>query len=256
MYRHVTTYHLDLGQLWQCPVSWCTVWKGTRQDCMDHLRRAHDVPWDSKSASLEKFFPPWTVRRQTWTDALKSCHSGVSTDVFLFSDINLSMAHHYRVYKRGSPHLAFRKDYLACLRVFVLQRTASTQCDMASPVPPSSGLAHQARSSEVECPRKTRRACRRMQPTRVRDKPVSVEFPILTAQHIPDFTGAIVYECRPPFLPVSLRLKDIGLLPRARPVALASFSCASPGGPMLMRAQRGLRFGHVVSTHRMILVRI
>ena len=25
MYRHVATYHLDLGQLWWCPVSWCTV---------------------------------------------------------------------------------------------------------------------------------------------------------------------------------------------------------------------------------------
>ena len=24
----------------------------------------HDVPWDIKSASLEKFVPPWTVQRQ------------------------------------------------------------------------------------------------------------------------------------------------------------------------------------------------
>ena len=52
---------------------------------------AHDVPWDIKSASLEKFFPPWTVQRQIWTDALKPCHLGVSTDVLLFSDINLSL---------------------------------------------------------------------------------------------------------------------------------------------------------------------
>ena len=65
---------------------------------------AHDVPWDIKS------------------DALKPCHSGVSvvsTNVLLFSDINLSLAHHCRVFKRGLPHLAFRRDYLACLRVFV-----------------------------------------------------------------------------------------------------------------------------------------
>ena len=54
MYRHVSTYHLDLAQLWRCPVSWCTVWKGTPQDCMDHVRGAHDVPW---SASLETFVP-------------------------------------------------------------------------------------------------------------------------------------------------------------------------------------------------------
>ena len=29
MYRHVTRCQLDLAQLWRCPVSWCTVWKGT-----------------------------------------------------------------------------------------------------------------------------------------------------------------------------------------------------------------------------------
>ena len=107
MYRHVATYHLDLGQLWRCPVSWCTVWKGSPQDCMHHVRGAHDVPSDIKSASLEKFSPPWTVRRQIWVDALKPCHLVVSTDVLLFSDINLSLVHHYRVFKWGLPHCAF-----------------------------------------------------------------------------------------------------------------------------------------------------
>ena len=38
MYQHVTKFHLDLAQLWRCPVSWCTVWKGNPQDCMDHVR--------------------------------------------------------------------------------------------------------------------------------------------------------------------------------------------------------------------------
>ena len=38
MYWHVSRCHLDLGQLWRCPVSWCTVWKGTHQDLMDHIR--------------------------------------------------------------------------------------------------------------------------------------------------------------------------------------------------------------------------
>ena len=169
MYRHVATYHLDLGQLWWCPVSWCTLWKGMPQDCMDHIRGAHHVPWDIKSASLEKFLPLWTVKHQIWTDALKPCHSGVSTDVLLFSDINISLAHYYRVFRL--PHLAFQRDYPTCLRVFVSQATALAQCDMTSPVPPSSSSvsARHARSSEVESesPRKTRRARRRMRPTRV-----------------------------------------------------------------------------------------
>ena len=38
MYQHVAKFHLDLALLWRCPVSWCTVWKGTPHDCMDHVR--------------------------------------------------------------------------------------------------------------------------------------------------------------------------------------------------------------------------
>ena len=33
--KHVALYHIELAQLWRCPVSWCTVWKGTAQDCVD-----------------------------------------------------------------------------------------------------------------------------------------------------------------------------------------------------------------------------
>ena len=91
MYRHVARLHLDLAQLWRCPVSWCTIWKGTPQDCMDHLRGTHDVPWEVKTICLEKLLPPWTVPRKVWT----AQHSGISTDVLLFSDIHLSLVHHY-----------------------------------------------------------------------------------------------------------------------------------------------------------------
>ena len=81
MYRHVARLHLDLAQLWRCPVSWCTVWKGTPQDCMEHLRNGHDVPWISKTASIERFVPPWTVRRELWMESLRLEHSGISTDI-------------------------------------------------------------------------------------------------------------------------------------------------------------------------------
>ena len=43
MFRHVATYHLELGQLWRCPVSWCTQWKGTPQDCIDHIRSGREL---------------------------------------------------------------------------------------------------------------------------------------------------------------------------------------------------------------------
>ena len=38
----VYMYHLELSQLWRCPVEWCSVWKGTVQDCLDDLRGKHN----------------------------------------------------------------------------------------------------------------------------------------------------------------------------------------------------------------------
>ena len=70
MYHHVARLHLDLVQLWRCTIAWCTTWKGSPQDCLEHVRSGHDAPWVSKTASIEKYVPPWTVRRQLWTDSL------------------------------------------------------------------------------------------------------------------------------------------------------------------------------------------
>ena len=49
--KHVALYHLELAQLWRCPVSWCTIWKGTAQDCVNHMRRVHDT-MDSDSRTV------------------------------------------------------------------------------------------------------------------------------------------------------------------------------------------------------------
>ena len=62
--HHVDSFHLDLAQLWRCPVSWCTVWRGTPQDCIDHMHRAHTVPASIKAANLARWSPPWTVSRE------------------------------------------------------------------------------------------------------------------------------------------------------------------------------------------------
>ena len=115
MYWHMAKFHLDLAQLWRCPVSWCTMWKGTPQDCMDHLRGAHFVPWIAKTANIEKFIPPWTLRREMWIDSLRAEHSGILTDIMLFSDLGLSLAHQYRIHHSGLPHVAFCLDYMSRL---------------------------------------------------------------------------------------------------------------------------------------------
>ena len=228
MYRHVSTYHLDLAQLWRCPVSWCTVWKGTSQDCMDHVRGAHDVPWDVKSTSLEKFVPPWTVRRQVWTDSLVANDSGISTDILLFSDIHLLLTHHYRVHKRELPHIAFRKDYLARLRSSVTRAAGQSRRDTIYPVASCPVSSHYARSAEqaLETSTLTRRGRCRMRPVRILQQSVG-DLQVVTAQEALDLqrvSSCTTVDCRPPLLPVSLRLEDIGALPLRRTVASASLA--------------------------------
>ena len=57
MVRHVANYHLEFTQLWRCRVSWYPQWKGTPQDCVDHLHLAHAVPTTVKAANLGSGFP-------------------------------------------------------------------------------------------------------------------------------------------------------------------------------------------------------
>ena len=109
MYRHVARLHLDLVQLWRCPIAWCTTWKGFPQDCLEHVRSGHDAPWIEKTASIEKYAPPWTVSRQLWLESLRIEHSGISTDMLLFSEVGMPLTQHYRVYNkalRGPKSLA------------------------------------------------------------------------------------------------------------------------------------------------------
>ena len=51
-------HHLELGQLWWCPVEWCAVWKGSVKDCLAHLRSKHDGAQFTDMKTLGKFFPP------------------------------------------------------------------------------------------------------------------------------------------------------------------------------------------------------
>ena len=38
---HMIASHLELGQLWRCPVTWCAVWKGSGRACLEHLAEKH-----------------------------------------------------------------------------------------------------------------------------------------------------------------------------------------------------------------------
>ena len=78
--KHIALFHMELAQLWRCPVTWCTVWKGTAQDCVDHLRKTHEISQSVKAANLARYFPPWTVTRSQWPEMTPPAISGVAID--------------------------------------------------------------------------------------------------------------------------------------------------------------------------------
>ena len=117
MARHVVSFHLDLGQLWRCPVSvsWFTQWKGTPRECMDHVRAKHHVNDSVKTASMGKWFPPWTVTRTAWKAAFKPKVSGISTDAALFREHEAQLVNHYRVLGDCVAHAALRGQFMIYL---------------------------------------------------------------------------------------------------------------------------------------------
>ena len=116
--KHIALYHMELAQLWRCPVTWCTVWKGTAQDCIDHMRRVHDIPPLVKAANLACWFPPWTVSREQLSSMSRPAVSGIAVDTLLFSRIGVLLFHHYRVVNRAGTHGALRGAYMRWMMLF------------------------------------------------------------------------------------------------------------------------------------------
>ena len=117
--RHIALNHMELAQLWRCPVTWCTVWKGTAQDCVDHMRRAHDIPTLVKAANLARWFPPWTVTGEQWSSMSRPAVSGIAVDILLFSRIGVPLFHRYRVFDCPGTHGAFRGTYMRRMHAFL-----------------------------------------------------------------------------------------------------------------------------------------
>ena len=61
------------------------------------MRRAHNVPALVKAANLARWFPPWTVSREYWTNIMRSSVSGIAVDTLLFSRIGVPLFHRYQV---------------------------------------------------------------------------------------------------------------------------------------------------------------
>ena len=224
MYRHVARCHFELAQLWRCPVSWCTVWKGAPQDSMDHVRGSHRVPEEVQHIKLEMLIPPWTVTRQVYMDSLTSRHSGISNDILLFSDIGLSLTHHYRVHKRGVPHVAFRRNYMSQLHA-LLPLPAVPLTEGRSPDPGSSSVGD---SPEVmdDLSRPSRRTFARRHLTQIRETPRRIA-PRLTEQDTLAAAGSKVFDCRPQVLPGAIDVSGTELA-EIRSTTRAGVATAAP----------------------------
>ena len=49
--------HLELGQLWRCPVTWCAVWKGSGHACLEHLEEKHGGSALKITTNVAQFSP-------------------------------------------------------------------------------------------------------------------------------------------------------------------------------------------------------
>ena len=78
---HMMCYHLDLGQLWRCPVEWCAVWKGSVRECRDHFNEKHGDLETLDFDKVSKSFPAWTVTHDFWERALQPEISGIAVDI-------------------------------------------------------------------------------------------------------------------------------------------------------------------------------
>ena len=83
---HMTGSHLELGQVWRCPVEWCAVWKGSVDDCLGHFNEKHGGSAFFALKNISQFFPPWTVTRDVWQAALHPDVSGIAVDARLFHE--------------------------------------------------------------------------------------------------------------------------------------------------------------------------
>ena len=122
--RHIMDFHLELGQLWRCLVEWCSLWKGTAQDCMDHLCIKHQADPSVELKTWGRYFPPWTVTRAAWNAVLRPNVSGIATDIMLFHQYGGRLVHRYRIYAYSIPHGSLHGPVMLRLACFAIQASA------------------------------------------------------------------------------------------------------------------------------------
>ena len=138
---HMMCHHLDLGQLWRCPVEWCAVWKGSVRECRDHFNEKHSGSETIDFDKVSKAFPAWTVTRDFWKQALQPEISGIAVDITLFRESGQRLVHKYRVYRDPLPHPALREGKISRLISLANRAMAIAQLTQLQIAIPGSGNA-------------------------------------------------------------------------------------------------------------------
>ena len=136
---HMMCHHLDLGQLWRCPVEWCAVWKGSVRECRDHFNEKHSGSETIDFDKVSKAFPAWTVTRDFWKQALQPEISGIAVDISLFRESGRQLVHKYRVYRDPLPHPALRERRISGLISMANRAMAIAQLTQLRIAIPASG---------------------------------------------------------------------------------------------------------------------
>ena len=191
-------------------------------------------------------------------DSLTSRHSGISNDILLFSDISLSLTHHYRVHRRGVPHVAFRRNYMSQLRA-LLPLPAVPLTEGRSPDPGSLSV-EDSPDVMTDSSRPSRRTFARRRLTQIRETPRRIA-PRLTEQDTLAAARSMVFDCRPQVLPGSeIRSMTVGVSPVLRSPPLVTvpedfmlFNAAvtnqTQSSPSLMGSMAGGRLPATPLTH-------
>ena len=198
---------------------------------MDYILDGHNVPREIKRASLQRLFPPWTVTRERYAESLSAQHSGILNDVLLFSEVGLSLVHHYRVHKVGRPHAMFRGKYLTQLSALLPAKTIILTYPPSTAGPP---VASTTSRTDGLCAT-PRPPGRRQRPQgQIQDTPTQI-VPQLMEQDPWMAAGAMVFDCRPALLPVSVDVSGIDMS--------AVQSAISPAEPVVVPPELEQQFG-------------
>ena len=140
------------------------------QDCVDHMKRAHDIPPLAKATNLGRWFPPWTVTREQWYSMSRLAISGIAVDTLLSSRIGVLLFPIYRGLYRQGTHRAFRGTFLRWMHAFLEESDAASlhrrhrRCaqDIAARMSRTSLLKAEDRTPDVSCrPKVSRRSISR-----------------------------------------------------------------------------------------------